>query len=93
MEHWSVDDYKKFKDVDLLNERNLLTAREDGKQNILLRNLEENNLLNWQNEIRKFAVSVIKRDKQKLLNSLEDAFDQNGNNQDYFIFITMQAIW
>ncbi len=62
---------------------------EDGKQNILLRNLEENNLLNWQNEIRKFAVSVIKRDKQKLLNSLEDAFDQNGNNQDYFIFITM----
>ena len=42
----------------------------------------------WQDEIRKFAASVIKRDKQKLLNSLEDAFVQNGNNQDYFVFIT-----
>lgn len=62
---------------------------EDGIQTILLHNPEENNLQNWQNEIREFAASVIKRDKQKLLNSLEDAFVQNGNNQDYFIFITM----
>ena len=62
---------------------------EEGMRTIVLQNPEEKALKEWQNEIRVFAASVIKRDKQKLLNSLEDAFAQNGNNQDYFVFITM----
>ena len=62
---------------------------EEGMRTIVLQNPEEKSLKDWQNEIRVFAASVIKRDKQKLLNSLEDAFAQNGNNQDYFVFITM----
>lgn len=62
---------------------------EDGMRTILLQNPEEKILKDWQNGIRVFAASVIKRDKQKLLNSLEDAFAQNGDNQDYFVFITM----
>lgn len=62
---------------------------EEGMRAIVLQNPEEKALKEWQNEIRVFAASVIKRDKQKLLNSLEDALAQNGNNQDYFVFITM----
>ena len=50
---------------------------------------EEMALKDWQNDIRVYASSIIKRDKQKLLNSLEDAFDQNGDNQDIFVFITL----
>ena len=61
----------------------------EGMRTIVLQNPEEKSLKDWQNEIRVFAASVIKRDKQKLLNSLEDAFAQNGDNQDYFVFITM----
>ena len=61
----------------------------NGVETIVLQHPEEKALKDWQNEIRTFAKSVIKRDKQKLLNSLEDALKQNGNNQDYFIFITM----
>lgn len=60
-----------------------------GTQTIVLQNPEEKALKDWQNGIRVFAASVIKRDKQKLLSSLEDAFAQNGDNQDYFGFITM----
>ena len=62
---------------------------EEGMRTIVLQNPEENALKNWQNGIKVFAASVIKRDKQKLLRSLEDAFAQNGDNQDYFAFITM----
>ena len=62
---------------------------EEEMREIVLQNPEEKTLKDWQNEIRVFAASVIKRDKQKLLNSLEDAFAQNGDNQDYFVFITM----
>ena len=62
---------------------------EEGMRTIVLQNPKEKALKDWQNEIRVFAASVIKRDKQKLLNSLEDAFAQNGDNQDYFVFITM----
>lgn len=62
---------------------------ENNTQNIVLQHPEEMSLKDWQNEIRNFANSVIKRDKQKLLNSLEEAIKQNGNNKDYFIFITM----
>ena len=56
---------------------------------IILQNPEEKVLIEWQNEIREFAASIIKKDKQKLLKSLEDALLQNGTNQDYFVFITM----
>lgn len=62
---------------------------EEGMRTIVLQNPEEKALKDWQNGIRVFAASVIKRDKQKLLNSLEDAFAQNGDNHDYFVFITM----
>ena len=58
-------------------------------QEIVALNQEEKTLKDWQNEIRAFAASIIKRDKQKLLNSLEDALDQNGNNKDFLVFITM----
>ena len=43
----------------------------------------------WRKDVRSFAETVIKRNKQKLLNSLEEALNQNGENQDYFIFMTM----
>lgn len=43
----------------------------------------------WCKDIRSFAETIIKRNKQKLLNSLEKALNQNGENQDYFIFMTM----
>ena len=62
---------------------------EEGMRTIVLQNPEEEALKDWQNGIRVFAASVIKRDKQKLLSSLEDAFAQNGDNQNYFAFITM----
>ena len=61
----------------------------DRVQEIVALHPEEKALKDWQNEIRVFAASIIKRDKQKLLNSLEDALSQNGNNQDYFVFITI----
>lgn len=43
----------------------------------------------WRKDIRSFAETIIKRNKQKLLNSLEKALNQNGENQDYFRFMTM----
>lgn len=55
----------------------------------LLQNSDEKALKDWQNEIKAYAVSIIKRDKQKLLSSLEEALAQNGNNQDYLVFISM----
>ena len=62
---------------------------EEGMRTIVLHNPKEKTLKDWQNGIIEYATSIIKRDKKKLLNSLEDAFAQNGNNQDYFIFITI----
>lgn len=58
--------------------------------------VEENNLQsadkkaleNWKNAIRAYAESVIKKDKQKLLSSLDEALLQNGNNQDYCALFT-----
>ena len=41
----------------------------------------------WRHDILSFASSIIKRDKKKLLKSLEEALGQNGENQDYFIFM------
>lgn len=47
------------------------------------------NSMNWQNDIKLYAESIIKRGKAKLLKSLEEALAQNADNQDYFVFITM----
>lgn len=58
-------------------------------QTIIIQNSEGKELKDWQTEIKAYAASVIKKNKQKLLNSLEEAFTQNGDNQDYFVFITM----
>ena len=58
-------------------------------QNTILQNTEKQPIKEWQNGIREYAISVIKRDKQKLLTSLEEALTQNGNNQDYYIFLTV----
>jgi len=65
------------------------TTIENEVQRTVLQNQKEKVINEWKNEIREFAASVIKRDKQKLLNSLEAALVQNGINQDYFVFITM----
>ena len=62
---------------------------EEETQTIIVQNPEGKKLKDWQTEIRVFAASVIKKNKQKLLDSLEEAFTQNGDNQDYFVFITM----
>lgn len=62
---------------------------EEETQTIIVRNPEGKKLKDWQAEIRVFAASVIKKNRQKLLDSLEEAFIQNGDNQDYFVFITM----
>ena len=43
----------------------------------------------WRDEIYQFANSTIKRNKTKLLASLEKAFVENGESTDYFKFITM----
>ena len=61
---------------------------EEETQTIIVQNPEGKKLKDWQTEIRVFAASVIKKNKQKLLDSLEEAFTQNGDNQDYFVFIT-----
>lgn len=61
---------------------------EEETQTIIVQNTEGKKLKDWQTEIRVFATSVIKKNKQKLLDSLEEAFTQNGDNQDYFVFIT-----
>lgn len=62
---------------------------EEETQTIIVQNPEGKKLKDWQTEIRVFAASVIKKNKQRLLDSLEVAFTQNGDNQDYFVFITM----
>ena len=62
---------------------------EDNNRNSVLQNNNKKALEDWQNGIRTYAVSVIKRDKQKLLTSLDEALIQNGNNQDYYAFVTI----
>ena len=77
---------------DCVKEALVFTPSEDfgnRGQEIVALHPEEKDLKDWQNGIRVFAASIIKRDKQKLLKSLEDALDQNGNNQDFLVFITM----
>ena len=60
-------------------------------QTIIVQNPEGKKLKDWQTEIRVFAASVIKKNKKKLLDSLEEAFTQNGDTQDYFVFITKRG--
>lgn len=64
-------------------------STEEDYRNIVLQNDDIKGLKEWQDDIRIYAASVIKRDKQKLLSSLDEALAQNGNNQDYYTFITM----
>ena len=46
----------------------------------------------WQKEIREFAIEkAIKRDKKKLVPVLEEAFLENGNNTDYYVFLKLLA--
>lgn len=61
----------------------------ENNRSSVLQNDEKKALEDWQNGIRTYAVSVIKRDKQKLLTSLDEALVQNGNNQDYYAFVTI----
>lgn len=42
---------------------------------------------NWKKDIRGFAEKIIKKDKSKLLESLDAAIIQNGTNRDYSIFL------
>ncbi len=62
---------------------------EENGRNIVLQNTDKKALEDWQGSIRVYAASIIKKDKQKLLSSLEEALVQNGNNQDYYAFITI----
>lgn len=44
----------------------------------------------WQQSIKQFATEkAIKKDKKKLLSSLEQAFIENGNNIDYYKFLKL----
>lgn len=45
----------------------------------------------WADEIRHYAEGAIKRDKNKLLRSLEDALRENGNNRNYHDFFGILA--
>lgn len=69
-------------------EQNGDQVKENDRSSVL-QNDEKKALEDWQNGIRTYAVSVIKRDKQKLLTSLDKALVQNGNNQDYYAFVTI----
>ena len=62
---------------------------EENDRNSVLQNDEKKALEDWQNDVRTYAMSVVKRDKQKLLASLDEALVQNGNNQDYYAFVTI----
>ena len=62
---------------------------EENDRNSVLQNDEKKALEDWQNGVRTYAVSVVKRDKQKLLASLDEALVQNGNNQDYYAFVAI----
>lgn len=64
-------------------------STEEDYRNIVLQNEDKKALREWQDDIRAYAASVIKKDKQKLLSSLDEALSQNGNNQDYYDFITI----
>lgn len=48
----------------------------------------------WQKGIKDFAVEkAIKRDKKKLISSLEEALIENGKNTDYLVFLKLLATY
>jgi hypothetical protein len=48
----------------------------------------------WQQGILQYATNnAIKRDKKKLISSLEEALLENGNNTDYFVFLKLLATY
>lgn len=59
-----------------------------------LRATDEIELHIWQQSILQFAANkAIKRDKKKLISSLEEALLANGNNTDYFVFLKLLATY
>ena len=86
--------YGQLFDKSIPETSNYLSAIEQKKQENYhvvenIQNIEKQPLEEWQNGIREYAKSVIKKNKQILLTSLEEALTQNGNNQDYYVFLTM----
>ncbi len=63
--------------------------KESGMGSAFAQKTQNMSIDQWCKDIRSFAETIIKRNKQKLLNSLEEALNQNAENQDYFIFMTM----
>lgn len=48
----------------------------------------------WQQGILQYAINnAIKRDKKKLISSLEEALIENGNNTDYFVFLKLLSTY
>lgn len=48
----------------------------------------------WQQGILQYATNnAIKRDKKKLISSLEEALIENGNNTDYFVFLKLLSTY
>lgn len=64
-------------------------AFKDDKDDIVMD--DEFDLHQWQENIRLVAKGFIRKNKDKLMSSLEEAFIQNGNERNYFKFITLQA--
>lgn len=50
---------------------------------------DEMDLHQWQEDIKKFADGAIKKNKGKLMKSLQEALILNGNERNYFKFITL----
>jgi len=56
--------------------------------------IDEIELHIWQKGIREFAIEkAIKRDKKKLIPTLEEALIENGNNTDYYVFLKLLATY
>ena len=88
-----IPDIGKLHIKDVLAEKNQIEAIETkGPQEEETRNIiqDESSLHTWQEEIRRFAKEeAIKKDKKRLMSSLEKALVENGQNMDHFKFITM----
>ena len=66
----------------------------DNKEGEQLEIEDEVELHIWQKEIKDFAVKkAIKRDKKKLISSLEEALIENGKNTDFFVFHKLLATY
>ena len=83
----------KLQPEDVLVEKNQIEAveskepQEEETRNIIQ---DEFSLHIWQQEIQRFAKEeAVKKEKKRLMSSLEQALVENGQNMDYFKFITM----